>query len=86
MLKAVSPLYHLDLVTAPVQIDYGTKDGLTSAGTPPEWSRKMYDGFIAAGKEAEIFAYEGEGHSFIGDPWFVFMARSAQFFDKHVRP
>lgn len=86
MLEAVSPLYHLDLVNSPVQIVYGTKDGLTSAGTPPEWSKKMYAGFIEAGKDAQIFAHEGESHSFIGDPWFVFMARSAQFFDKHVRP
>ncbi|MBC7878493.1 MAG: acetylxylan esterase [Anaerolineales bacterium] len=86
MLKAVSPLYHVDLVTAPVQIAYGTKDGLTYAGTPPQWSIKMYDAFIEAGKDAEIFPQKDEGHSFIGDPWFVFMARSAQFFDKHVRP
>jgi len=35
MLEAVSPLYHLDFVTAPVQIVYGTEDGKTSAGTPP---------------------------------------------------
>lgn len=86
ILKAVSPLYHLDLVTAPVQINYGTKDGLTSAGTPPEWSQKMYAGFVDAGKDAQIFAQAGEGHSFIGDPWFVFMARTVQFFDKYVKP
>jgi len=86
MLEAVSPLYHFDLVTAPVQIVYGTEDGKTSAGTPPEWSKKMYAGFIEAGVDARIYPHEGEGHSFIGDPWFVFMARSAQFFDKYVRP
>ena len=85
MLEAVSPLYHFDLVNAPIQIDYGTEDGLVSSGTPPEWSKKMYEGFIDADKDAQIFAYEGEKHSFIGDPWFVFMARSAQFFDKYVR-
>ena len=85
ILKAVSPLYHLDNVIAPVQINYGTKDGLTFAGTPPEWSTKMYDGFIAANKDAQIFSQEDEGHSFIGEPWFEFMARSLRFFDKHVR-
>ena len=85
ILKAVSPLYHLDNVSAPVQINYGTKDGLTFAGTPPEWSTKMYDGFIAANKDAQIFSQEDEGHSFIGEPWFEFMARSLRFFDKHVR-
>ena len=85
ILKAVSPLYHLDNVTAPVQINYGTKDGQTFAGTPPEWSKKMYDGFIEANKVAQIFAQEGEGHSFIGEPWFVFMLRSLKFFDKYVK-
>ncbi len=85
ILKAVSPLYQLDNVTAPVQINYGTEDGQTFAGTPPEWSTKMYDGFVGANKVAQIFSQEGEGHSFIGEPWFEFMARSLRFFDKHVR-
>lgn len=85
ILEAVSPLYHFDLVAAPVQIHYGMEDGKESSGTPPEWSRKMYDAFIEAGVDAEIFAYNGEGHSFIGDPWFQFMARTQLFFDQYVK-
>jgi dipeptidyl aminopeptidase/acylaminoacyl peptidase len=85
ILKAVSPLYRLENVTAPVQINYGTEDGKIFAGTPPDWSRKMYDGFIAADKPAQIFAQEGERHSFIGEPWFEFMRRSLRFFDKYVK-
>jgi dipeptidyl aminopeptidase/acylaminoacyl peptidase len=85
MLEAVSPLFHLDLVTAPVQITYGTEDGKVSNGTPPEWSKKMYQGFIDAKKDAQIFGYEGT-HSLLADEWFAFMERSAQFFDKYVRP
>lgn len=85
MLEAVSPLYHFDLVTAPVQIHYGTEDGRESSGTPPEWSRKMYGAFVDAGVEATIIAYNGEEHSFIGDPWFQFMAKTQLFFDEHVR-
>jgi dipeptidyl aminopeptidase/acylaminoacyl peptidase len=85
ILKAVSPLYYLDLVTAPVQINYGTEDGKTFAGTPPEWSQKMYKGFIEANKDAQIFAQKGERHSFIGEPWFEFMRRSLRFFDKYVK-
>lgn len=85
MLEAVSPLYHFDLVTAPVQIAYGTEDGREASGTPPEWSRKMYGAFVDAGVEASIIAYNGEGHSFIGDPWFQFMAKTQLFFDKHVK-
>ncbi|NWF63316.1 MAG: dienelactone hydrolase family protein [Chloroflexi bacterium] len=85
MLEAVSPIYHFDKVKAPVQVVYGTEDGKTFADTPPEWSRKIYDAFIEAGADAEIFAYNGEGHSFIGDPWFQFMAKTQLFFDKHVK-
>jgi uncharacterized protein len=86
MLEAVSPDYHLDLVTAPIQITYGSDDGETSAGTPPEWSKKMYRAFIDAGIEARIYGHEGEGHSLLADQWFAFMERSAQFYDKYVRP
>jgi len=85
MLEAVSPLYHFDLVQAPVQVVYGTEDGKTSAGTPPEWSKKMYAAFVDADVDAEIYAYQGEEHSFIGDPWFVFMGKTQLFFDKHVK-
>lgn len=86
MLKAVSPLYHLQDVTAPVQINYGTEDGKVSSGTPPEWSKKLYKAFIDADKEAYLIGVEGEEHSFKYDEWFHFMERSAQFFDKYVRP
>lgn len=85
MLEAVSPFYHFDLVDASVQINYGTEDGKTSAGTPPEWSKKMYKAFIEADKDAQLFGYEGEEHSFHDDEWFAFMERSSQFFDKYVR-
>ena len=86
MLEAVSPLYHFDHVTAPVQIHYGTEDGKVSSGTPPEWSTKMYDAFVDADVDAQLFAYSGEKHSFIGEPWFVFMGRTQLFFDKYVKP
>ncbi len=85
MLEAVSPLYHLDLVTAPVQIVYGTEDGQVPEGTPPEWSKKMYEGFVKAGKEAQLFAHPGEAHSFQYDEWYAFMERAVQFFDAHVK-
>ncbi len=85
LLKATSPFYHLDLVTVPVEINYGTADGKVYGGTPPEWSRKLYQGFMDAGKDAQIFAYDGEGHSFFADQWVAFMERTASFFDEHVK-
>jgi uncharacterized protein len=85
MLKAVSPIYHLEHVTAPLQINYGTEDGKVSAGTPPEWSKELYQAFLDVDKEAYLIGVEGEEHSFKYDAWFHFMERSAQFFDKYVR-
>jgi uncharacterized protein len=86
MLKAVSPLYHFNFVDTPVQINYGTEDGKISSGTPPEWSKKMYEALIKADKNAQLIGVEGEEHSFKYDQWFYLMERSAQFFDKYVRP
>jgi uncharacterized protein len=85
VLHQTSPIYHLDLVTAPIEINFGTSDGRTSAGTPPEWSKKLYQALKDAGKSAELFAYEGEFHSFNGDSWVAFMERSARFFDQYVK-
>lgn len=85
MLQRISPFYHLDYVTAPVQIHYGTEDGKYLSGTPPQWSVKLTQGLRDAGKQAEMYQYEGQGHSFIGQPWFDFMTRTLRFFDKYVK-
>ena len=84
-LKEISPYYHLDLITIPIQIHYGTEDGKFISGTPPQWSVKLTQGLREAGKEVELLQYEGEGHSFIGQPWFDFMGRTLRFFDKYVK-
>ena len=84
-LQEVSPFYHLDYITAPIQIHYGTEDGKYFSGTPPEWSVKLAQALRDAGKQAELYQYDGEGHSFIGQPWFDFMTRSLWFFDKYVK-
>jgi dipeptidyl aminopeptidase/acylaminoacyl peptidase len=84
-LKEVAAYYHLDYVTSPIQIHYGTNDGRVISGTPPEWSLKLTDGLRNAGKQVELYQYEDEGHSFIGEPWFVFMRRVLSFFDENVK-
>jgi dipeptidyl aminopeptidase/acylaminoacyl peptidase len=84
-LKEISPFYHLDAVKVPIQIHYGTEDGKYLSGTPPQWSVKLAQGLRDAGKQAELYQYEGEGHSFIGQPWFDFMGRTLRFFDMYVK-
>jgi dienelactone hydrolase len=84
-LKKISPFYHLDAITIPIQIHYGTEDGKYISGTPPQWSVKLTQALREAGKDAELLQYEGEGHSFVGQPWFDFMTRTLRFFDKYVK-
>src|SRR5215213_1255539 len=84
-LKKIAPFYHLDYVNIPIQIHYGTEDGKFTSGTPPQWSVKLTQALREAGKEVETLQYDGEGHSFIGQPWFDFMTRTLRFFDNHVK-
>jgi uncharacterized protein len=85
LLKEISPIFHLRFVTAPIQIHYGTEDGLNYEGTPPDWSKKLYESLRGLNKDVVILGYDGEGHSFRPDPWFAFMGRVARFFDEHVK-
>jgi len=85
VLKRFSPINYLDSVTIPVQIHYGAEDGKTLAGTPPEWSVNLTQALRDQGRYVEMYGYEGEGHSFIGQPWFDFMIRVLRFFDKNVK-
>jgi dipeptidyl aminopeptidase/acylaminoacyl peptidase len=84
-LEKIAPFYNLGYVTVPIQIHYGTEDGQFISGTPPEWSVKLTRALRDAGKEVELYQYEGEGHSFIGEPWFEFMRRTLRFFDANVK-
>ena len=86
MMALTSPIHNLELVHVPIQIHYGTKDGLTMGGTPPEWSRKLFDALEDAGLPAEIYGYDDEGHSFVGDSRVAFMERSAHLYDEYVKP
>lgn len=85
MMQWIAPIYHLDVITAPVQIHIGTADGDSIGSTPPEWSYKLNQALLDAGRNVELFRYEGERHSFIGDQWLIFMNRAVQFFDLHVK-
>jgi len=84
-LREIAPIYHLDRVSAPVQIHIGTADGAELNATPPEWSVKLYEAFQAAGKQAELFVYDGQGHLFYGQGWSEMIGRAGDFFDTYVK-
>ena len=84
-MREIAPYYHLDLVSIPVQIHIGSADGDYIGSTPPEWSYKLNQGLLDAGRDVQLFVYEGQRHSFAGDAWLVFMERAVSFFDEQLK-
>jgi uncharacterized protein len=84
-LRLVSPIYHLEYISVPVQIHYGTWDGMDLSGAPPEWSTKLLQAFLDAGKTVKLIAYDGQRHSFINEAWYDFMDRVSKFFNQYVK-
>jgi uncharacterized protein len=84
-LRLVSPIYHLEYISVPVQIYYGTWDGADLSGAPPEWSTKLLQVFLDAGKNVKLIAYDGQRHSFINKAWYDFMDRVSKFFSLNVK-
>lgn len=84
-MKLISPIYHLEYVTAPVQIHYGEWDGEKLSGTPPEWSIELFDALQDAGKSAKLIEYKEQRHSFINEAWYQFMEAVVKFFDQNVK-
>ena len=85
LMKLISPIYHLNHVTTPVQIHYGEWDGEELSGAPPEWSIKLFDAFLAAKKPAKLIEYKGQRHSVINEAWYQFMDTVTKFFDENVK-
>ena len=84
LLQHIAPIYHLDDVTAPIQIHIGTADGASLVQTPPEWSEKLYLTLTSAGKEAEFHTYADQGHFLNGQSWVTMMQRTLRFFETHL--
>jgi dipeptidyl aminopeptidase/acylaminoacyl peptidase len=85
LLEATSPIYSLELVSAPIQIHAGAEDGQDIGSTPPDWSQQLYDALLLNGKPAELFIYPGQKHSFVGEGRDLFLQRVVKFFDKWVK-
>lgn len=84
-MREIAPIYFLDSISVPIQIHIGSADGDYIGSTPPEWSYKLNQALLDEGRDVEMFVYEGERHSFIGDAWLLFMNRAVEFFDEHVK-
>ncbi len=83
-LRDTSPLYHLDWVSAPVQIHIGTADGASLAQTPPEWSYRLHEALLTGGHDTTLHLYPGQGHFLTGQSWTDMMLRALAFFQAHL--
>ena len=79
--RALSPLYHVNLIGAPVSLHQAQAD----TQVKPEWSAQIRDALRAAGKAVEFHSYPGEGHNVRADGWQDIAQRTVAFFDAHVR-
>lgn len=84
-LQQVAPLYHMQNITASVQIHVGTADGQILVETPPEWSEKLETALQAANRDSTYFTYNNQGHFFTGESWDSLLNRALSLFDEQLK-
>jgi len=81
VLLRISPIYHLDRITAAVSIHHGAWDELV----PPEWSADLCERLTLLQKTVECFSYAEQPHTFYGAGNTLFISRTINFFDVHLK-
>jgi dipeptidyl aminopeptidase/acylaminoacyl peptidase len=80
-LERISPINYLNRIEAAVSIHHSDADAVV----PPEWSSDLCQRLQALGKTVECFTYAGLPHTFRGEGDLLFMQRTAEFFDRHLK-
>jgi len=78
--NSIDPTAHLDLITAPLQLDVGGSD----EEVPVAFSEELYSKMKAIGKDVEFYSYPGSDHN-ISQGFDEAMPRSVDFFDKILK-
>ncbi len=79
--ERISPITHLQYITASVSIHHGDAD----TTVPPRFSARLAQELRAAGKDVEVFTYPGQPHWFTGPANTLFLQRVVAFFDQRRR-
>jgi dipeptidyl aminopeptidase/acylaminoacyl peptidase len=79
MMAAISPIYHLERITAPIAIHHSNAD----ATVPVAWSEDLCDRLEALNQPVECFIYNGLAHTFNGPGDALFMERVIAFFRQY---
>ena len=80
-LERISPIFHLDRITAAVSIHHGENDGTT----PLAWSRDLCERLQTLEKTVECFTYPDQPHTFQGEQDLLFIRRVIDFFDRQYQ-
>jgi uncharacterized protein len=78
-LERISPIYHLERITAPVSIHHGALDDVV----PAEWSTDLCRRLRDLGKTVECYSYADQPHTFQGNGDLLFQQRVIDFFNQH---
>ena len=78
-LEAISPIYHLDRISASISIHHSDSD----EQVPAEWSADLCQRLQAIEHPTECFTYLGLPHTFRGQGDVLFMERVIEFFNRH---
>lgn len=78
--NSISANSYLSDISGPLQLHHGTAD----ESVPLEFSEKLAEQMKAAGKEVELYTYEGNDHN-ISASFNLAMQRSVEFFDKYLK-
>lgn len=78
--NSISANSYLGEISGPLQLHHGTAD----TSVPQEFSITLKNQMDTAGKEAELYIYNGDDHN-LSKSFSLAMNRSIEFFDKHVK-
>lgn len=78
--NSISANSFLGDISGPLSLHHGTAD----VSVPFEFSQKLADQMKSAGKEVELFTYDGDDHNLTAG-FNDAMQRSVEFFDKYLR-
>jgi dipeptidyl aminopeptidase/acylaminoacyl peptidase len=78
--NAISANTFLADLSGPVQLHHGTAD----EDVPVEFSQTLYGQIQAAGREVELYTYEGDNHN-ISNYFSTAMARTIEFYDRYLK-
>lgn len=78
--NSISANSFLGDLSGPIQLHHGTAD----SSVPFWFSQKLAEQTRAAGKEVELFTYEGDDHN-LANNFSLAIKRSVEFFDKYLK-